>query len=49
MNLASPVYQFLSAATSGAKEGQLNIHALPGIRTQTFGVAAGFPNYFTVD
>ena len=31
MNLAPPVYQFLSAATGGAKDGQFDIHALPGI------------------
>ena len=43
MNLAPPVYQFLSSATGGAKDGQLDIHALPG----TFGSAADFPNHFT--
>ena len=34
MNLAPPVYQFLSAAIDGAKDGQLDIHALPGIWIQ---------------
>ena len=46
MNLATPVNQFLSAATGGAKDGQLDMHA-SGIRTQTFDTAAGFPNHFT--
>ena len=46
MNLSPPVYQFLSAATSGAKNGQFDMHALPGILT-FFGAAAGFPNHFT--
>ena len=32
MNLAPPVYQFLSAATGVAKDGQLDIYALPGIQ-----------------
>ena len=43
MNLATPVYQFFSAVTGGAKDRQLDIRALPG----TFGSAAGFPNHFT--
>ena len=43
MNLAPPIYQFWSAATGGAKDGQLDIHALPG----TFGAAAGFLDHFT--
>ena len=34
MNLAPPVYQLLSAATAGAQDGQLDINALPGIRTR---------------
>ena len=48
MSLAPLVYQFLNAATSGAKDGQLDIHALPGIRTWTFVVAASFPNHYTI-
>ena len=43
MNPAPPVYQFLSGTSGVAKDGQLDIHALPG----TFGVAAGFSNHFT--
>ena len=39
---ASLIYQFLNAATGGAKDRQIDIHALPG----TFGVAAGYPNYY---
>ena len=46
MNLAPPVYQFLRAATGGAKDGELDIHALARIRTRV-GSAAGFPNHFT--
>ena len=34
LNLAPPVYQFLSAATGGVMDGQFDIHALPGIRTR---------------
>ena len=43
MNLAPPTNQFLSTATGGAKDEQLNIHALPG----TFSSAVGFPNNFS--
>ena len=46
MNLAPPVYQFLSSATGGAKDGQLEIHALPGIRTQDLCAAADFPSHY---
>ena len=42
MNLAPLVYQFLSAATGGAKDEQFDIHALPGI----FGSVTGFPSHF---
>ena len=34
MNLAPPIYHFLSAVTGEAKDGQLDIHDLPGIRTR---------------
>ena len=43
MNLAPPIYQILSEATGGVKDGQFDIHALPGI----IGVASGSPNYYT--
>ena len=43
MNLALPVYQFLSAATGGAKDGQLDIHTLPGIRTRDLCFSSRIP------
>ena len=46
MNLAPSVYQFLSAATGVAKDGQLGI-SYPGFEPESFGSAAGFPNHFT--
>ena len=44
MNLAPPVYQFLRAATGGAKDWQLDIRALLGIRTRDLWF---IPNHFT--
>ena len=46
MNLAPDVYQFLRAATGGAKDGQLDM-PYPGLEPGTFGSAADFPNHFT--
>ena len=43
MNLELSFNQFLAAATGGAYDGQFDIHALPGIRTQAFCVAAADP------
>ena len=45
MNLALPVYQFLSAATGGAKDEQFDTHALPGIRTRDLWSSS--PNHYT--
>ena len=50
MNLAPTVYQFLSAATREAKDGQLDTDGhrpYPGFEPGTFGSASGFPNHFT--
>ena len=44
MNLAPPVYQFLGAATGGAKMDSLTSMPYPGFKPGTFGAAAGFPN-----
>ena len=43
MNLAPPVCQFLSAATGGAKDRQLAIHALPGIQTRDLWFSSRLP------
>ena len=42
MKLAPNVYQLLSAATDGAKDGQFDIRALPGID-----VTVGLLNHYT--
>ena len=47
MNLAIPVYQFLSAAASGAKDGHLTSMPYPVFEPGTFGVAAGSPSHYT--
>ena len=47
MNLASPVYQFLSGDTGGAKEGQFESMPYPGFEPGTFGAGDGFPKHCT--